>query len=76
MLLTDVIMPIMSGRELADNLLKKNPSLKVLYFSGYTDDSIVKHGVLDQGMEFIQKPYTHIELAEKIRSVLSQPEQV
>ena len=72
LLLTDVIMPLMSGRELADKLLKEKPSLKVLYFSGYTDDSIVQHGVLDEGMEFLQKPYTHVELAKKVKSILSQ----
>ena len=65
-------MPLMSGRELADKLLKEKPSLKVLYFSGYTDDSIVQHGVLDEGMEFLQKPYTHVELAKKVKSILSQ----
>jgi two-component system cell cycle sensor histidine kinase/response regulator CckA len=72
LLLTDVIMPLMSGRELADKLLNEKPSLKVLYFSGYTDDSIVQHGVLDKGMEFLQKPYTNIELAKKVKSILSQ----
>ena len=70
LLLTDVIMPLMSGRELADKLLIENPSLKVLYFSGYTDDSIVQHGVLDEGMEFLQKPYTHVELAKKVKSIV------
>lgn len=72
LLLTDVIMPFMSGRELADKLLKEKPSLKVLYFSGYTDDSIVQHGVLDKGMEFLQKPYTNVELAEKVKYILSK----
>ncbi|MBN1406252.1 MAG: PAS domain S-box protein [Calditrichaceae bacterium] len=72
LLLTDVVMPLMSGRELADKLLKEKPALKVLYFSGYTDDSIVQHGVLDEGMEFLQKPYTHVELAKKVKTILSQ----
>ncbi len=72
LLLTDVKMPIMGGRELADKLVKVKPSLKVLYFSGYTDDNIVQHGVLDKGMEFLQKPYTNIELAKKVKAILSQ----
>ncbi|MEJ2543573.1 MAG: PAS domain S-box protein [Calditrichaceae bacterium] len=72
LLLTDVVMPLMSGNELADKLLKDKSSLKVLYFSGYTDDSIVKHGILAEGMEFLQKPYTHVELAKKIKTILSK----
>lgn len=72
LLLTDVIMPVMSGRELTNKLLKQQPELKVLYFSGYTDNSIVHHGVLEPGVEFIQKPFSHIELARKIRKVLEK----
>jgi two-component system cell cycle sensor histidine kinase/response regulator CckA len=70
LVLTDVVMPLMSGRELADKLRGKNPSIKILYFSGYTDNSIVHHGVLDEGMEFIQKPYSHTELAKKVKLML------
>jgi len=70
LLLTDVIMPLMGGKELANNLLAENPVLKVLYFSGYTDNAIAHHSVLDTGVEFIQKPYTHVELAKKIREIL------
>jgi len=70
LLLTDVVMPFMSGREVAEKLLTEKPMLKVLYFSGYTDNSIVHHGVLDEGMDFIQKPYSHVELSKKIREVL------
>jgi PAS domain S-box-containing protein len=72
LILTDVVMPLMSGREMADKLREKDSSIKILYFSGYTDDSIVQHGVLDEGMEFIQKPYSHAELAKKIKSVLNK----
>ena len=72
LLLTDVIMPLMSGRELAERLMAKDEHLKILYFSGYTDNSIVHHGVLEDGMEFIQKPYSHKELAKKIRLVIGK----
>jgi two-component system cell cycle sensor histidine kinase/response regulator CckA len=65
-------MPLMSGREMADKLREKDSSIKILYFSGYTDDSIVQHGVLDEGMEFIQKPYAHDELAKKVKTVLTK----
>jgi len=70
LLLTDVIMPVMGGKELADKLKAEYPYLKVIYFSGYTDESIVHHGVLETGAEFIQKPYSNKELAKKIRDVL------
>ncbi|MBN2423459.1 MAG: PAS domain S-box protein [Calditrichaceae bacterium] len=72
LLLTDVIMPLMSGKELAEKLHKKDSTLKVLYFSGYTDNSIAHHGVLDEGMEFIQKPYSYIELVKKVKIVLNK----
>ena len=71
LLLTDVVMPLLSGRELAEKLTEQDKKLKVLYFSGYTDDSNVRHGILSEGMQFIQKPYSHTELAKKIRTVLS-----
>ncbi len=72
LLLTDVVMPRMSGRELADQLAIADPKLKILYCSGYTDNSIAQHGVLEKGMEFIQKPYTAVDLARKVRSVLDK----
>lgn len=69
-LVTDVIMPGMSGKDVADKLLASTPSLKVLYVSGYTDNAISHHGVLDQNTHFIQKPFTSESLAGKVREVL------
>lgn len=71
LLLTDVIMPGMNGRDLALKLLASMPSLKVIYMSGYTDDTLGEDGNLEPGMHFIQKPFTTLLLARKIREVLS-----
>jgi len=75
LLLTDVIMPLMGGRELAERLKADHPNLKVIFFSGYTDNSIVHHGVLEEGVSFIQKPFAMDDLALKIREVLDTPVQ-
>jgi PAS domain S-box-containing protein len=70
LLLTDVVMPEMSGPELADRLAQLHPRMKVLFMSGYTDDTIVHQGVLDEGTPFIQKPFAPDDLARKVKEVL------
>jgi CheY-like chemotaxis protein len=72
LLMTDVVMPEMNGRELADKLRTANPGLRCLYMSGYTADIIATHGVLYEGVHFIQKPFLKKDLAIKIREVLEE----
>ena len=70
LILTDVVMPEASGKEVADRLNKLVPGIKVLFMSGYTDEVIVHHGVLDSNVQFIQKPFTPMALSKKVREIL------
>ncbi len=71
LLMTDVVMPDMSGRELAERLTSRHPNMRSLFTSGYTADVIGRHGVLNEGVHFIQKPFSKRDLAAKVREALS-----
>jgi len=70
LLLTDIVMPGMNGRELSRRLTQRRPDVKVLYVSGYADDAVERHGVLDPGTAFMQKPFSPSALARRVREVL------
>jgi CheY-like chemotaxis protein len=70
LLLTDVMMPGMSGRELAQRITTAQPQTKVLFMSGYTDDAVLRHGAFDAEIAFIQKPFKPVALAQKVRELL------
>jgi two-component system, cell cycle sensor histidine kinase and response regulator CckA len=73
LMVTDVVMPQMSGRELADRLTPLRPEMKIFYMSGYTEDALVRHGVADLSVAFLQKPFKPIELARRVHAVLHPP---
>jgi len=70
LMITDLVMPVISGRELRDRLASARPNMKVLFISGYTDDAVLRHGILEKGVAFIQKPFTPDSLLRKVREVL------
>ena len=70
LLFTDVVMPDMNGRQLADEARRRKPALKVLFTTGYTRNAIVHNGVLDPGVQLISKPFTLDQLARKVAAVL------
>lgn len=74
-MVTDVVMPQMSGRELAATLRQRYDGMRVLYMSGYTDDAVIRHGLSDASMLFIQKPFTARVLVRKVRDVLDEREE-
>jgi CheY-like chemotaxis protein len=72
LLVSDLVMPKMSGHQLAERLVSLQPNIKILYISGYADDTIVRHGVLETDTAFVQKPFSLTILARKVREVLDQ----
>ena len=70
LLLSDVVMPLLGGRELAQKMIQLLPQIKILFLSGYTDDAIIRHGVLSSEVAFLQKPFTPTALAQKVRHIL------
>ena len=70
LLITDVVMPKVSGRELAEQLVERRPDMKVLFMSGYTDTAVLNTGVTHKEVAFLQKPFTPTALSEKVREVL------
>jgi CheY-like chemotaxis protein len=76
LLLTDVVMPGMNGRELAETLLDRRPGLRVLFMSGYTEDSVLRSGIENASQAFLQKPFSMRDLLSRVRQVLDAPARV
>src|SRR5205085_12473638 len=76
LMLTDVIMPGMNGRQLYERLALTCPQMKVLFMSGYSEEIVVHRGILDEGIQFIEKGFTAESLAQKVRQVLEEPQPV
>ncbi len=70
LLMTDIVMPKMGGRDLAENLQKLSPNLPILFMSGYPDDAVIRHGIIDADMNYLQKPFTFNDLTKKVRDLL------
>jgi DNA-binding NtrC family response regulator len=73
LLLTDVVMPEMSGRVLGERFAEMKPGIRILYMSGYTDDAVVRHGILQANIAYLPKPFSTEALARKVREVLDSP---
>src|SRR5690606_16151691 len=74
LVITDVVMPVMGGRQLVEALKRLHANIRVLYVSGYTDDAVIRHGVQRADVAFLQKPYTPQSLAETVRRILDERE--
>jgi response regulator RpfG family c-di-GMP phosphodiesterase len=70
LIISDVVMPQMSGKELCDQIKGRFPQTRILLMSGYTDDALIHHGVLSQGLSFLEKPFSPARFARKVREVL------
>ena len=73
LVVTDVVMPGAGGRAIAEQVVARHPAARVLFVSGYTDDAVLRHGVLREGVNFLQKPFSPVALAFKVREVLDAP---